>query len=235
MFRSKMVAQEATTPQQVEECSARTSCMTDDDSLRSCPPLNKKASSSVSFNSAQDEIHEIPSARTLSKREKLERWRSDDEFAACIDACKRELYKLYAEPYDVLRFRGLELVDPDICNARQRRYMQEVRTVKKEQLYQRQQGIYDDEGIQKAYSQGFAQQIKRALDNARVDNIAVREYLEDTMLELEAEYKAQKEKEAKKGSGVFNSLRRSFSIRRSFSNMTPSKKARPTQMLATSA
>ena len=219
-----MVAQETTTPQG-EECSVKRS------SLQSCPSLDKKASS-VSFNSAQDEIHEIPSASNLSKREKLERWRSDDEFAACIDACKRKLHILHIAPSDIFQFRGLELVDPNTCMARQKRYMQEVAAVKREQQHQKQQGICDANGIQTAQTSqvSFERSIKKALDNAFVDNMAVKEYLADAMLELQAEYKAQKEKEAKKISGGFgfNSLRRSFSLRRSLSHLNPPKKTKPT-------
>ena len=210
-----------------EDCSVKRS------SLQNFPSLVDKKASSVSFNSAQDEIHEIPSAINLSKREKLVRWRSDNEFAACIYSCKREIHRLYIAPYDIFQFRGLELVDPDTCMARQKRYMQEVSAVKREQQHQKQQGICDANGIQTALTSqvSFERAMKKALDNAFVDNMAVKEYLADAMLELEAEYKAQKEKEAKKrllGGFGFNSLRRSFSLRRSLSHLNPKKKTKPT-------
>jgi hypothetical protein len=224
-----MVAQE-TASSQVEECSVKTSYTTDD-SLRSSRSLDKKASS-VSFNSAQDEIHEIPSAINLSSREKLERWTSDDEFAACIGACKQEMRELDKEKsFDILRFRGLELVDSETCVARHKRYMQAVAAVQREQEYQRRQGICDVDGIKKAYVQVSSQQMRAAIVNACIDNTAVREYLADAMLELDAEYKAQKGKEAKKSYGGFGFR----SLRRSFASLSPKKKTRRSKVNAQSA
>jgi hypothetical protein len=210
MVITKMAAQETTTSLTVlEECSVKTSYTTDD-SLGGIRTLEKKASL-VSFNSAPDEIHEVPSASSLSKKEKLERWRSDDEFVACINACKRELHQLNMEPFDIRQFRGLELVDPGTCIARQKRYMLEVAAVRKEQQSEKQQGICDGKGIQKVYLQVSSQRVSEALDNACVDNMAVKEYMADAMLELKAEYE-KKAKKAKRGSGGFgfNSLLRTL-------------------------
>jgi hypothetical protein len=229
-----MVAQEETTTMgtsQVEESSVRTSSSSmTDDSLRSSRSLmmdnnnnndNNKRANSVSFHSAPNEIHEIPSARNLSRRQKVERWITNEEFQAAKDACTRELYRLdMAEKgFDIVRFRGLELLDPGTSIDRQKRSMQAVAAVKREQQYQRRQGISDGgEGIKKAYRQISSQQMKEAVENAYIDTMAVKEYLADTMLELEAEYKARKEKEAKKkscsgggGGGIgLKSLRRSL-------------------------
>jgi hypothetical protein len=227
MVSSKMAAQETTTSQ-VEECSVNT-LYTTDDSLRSSRTLDKTKASSVSFNPSQDEIHEIPSARNLCKREKLERWRSDDEFESCINACKRELHELDREvPFDLLRFRGLEMVDPETCLARRKRYMHTLAAVHIEQQYQRRRGICDANGIKKANRQVSSQRMRKALENAYIDSMAVKEYLADAMLELEAEYKAKKEKEAKKSSGGFGFN----SLRRTLASLSPQKRPRPPLQVA---
>jgi hypothetical protein len=103
--------------------------------------------------------------------------------------------------------------------------MQAVVAVQREQQDQRRQGIWDAQGIKEAYIQVSSQRMREAIQNAYIDNMAIKVYLADAMLELEAEYKAQREKEAKKSSGgtVFSFLQRSFASLSSKKRLGPLK------------
>ena len=181
----------------------------------------QEKSHAVKFD-CRSKIHEVPSAKFLSRREKAKIWLSNDEFQICREQCKREIKLLEAEnKFDIFKFRGLEMIDSETSSVRQKISSLSVGIVIKEQCMQRSQGINDPKAIKKAYQKVTSDNMRKALENAFIDHKSVTEYLSTTQDELEQQYRLPKEKHLPAKSlsrgGVFRS--------KSFSSLLLRKKA----------
>eukprot|EP00339_Tiarina_fusa_P015563 CAMPEP_0117011252 /NCGR_PEP_ID=MMETSP0472-20121206/9716_1 /TAXON_ID=693140 ORGANISM="Tiarina fusus, Strain LIS" /NCGR_SAMPLE_ID=MMETSP0472 /ASSEMBLY_ACC=CAM_ASM_000603 /LENGTH=217 /DNA_ID=CAMNT_0004714003 /DNA_START=28 /DNA_END=682 /DNA_ORIENTATION=+ len=157
-------------------------------------PLHKEVST-VSFQEAH-ESRVIENATTLSKKEKLKRWVSADEFAQFKQDCIAILKDIsQSGNADIYSYRGLEMVDPAATAKRQRHNTNSVACVLIEQREQRQKGKMKPKELRKAYKSTVMESMKEAIENAYLDSKAVEGYLANTIEEVRLEHSSSDRKE----------------------------------------
>jgi hypothetical protein len=160
--------------------------------------VEAKKSRSVSFHSS-DEIFVIPNTRKeLSRKEKSKVWCNDHDFQLCNDNCRKAMNQLRKSGRaDAISIRGLEMFDPTIGFTRATNSFEAVSAVLGEQDFQRSTGACDPKEIRNAYRGCVTRSMRGALENAHVDQMAVKDYLASTTQELEDGYSQQREEPRK--------------------------------------
>ena len=148
-------------------------------------------------------VYPIPNARKLTKKEKSKMWLSTEEFLMIRDNCHDEIEILDdAEEFDIFKFRGLEMVARDAKGIKQ--VQESIYSVLKEQQKQRTefQGmqVYKPKSIRKVYKELTAESSRAALENAYIDQMAIKEYVQNTEEDLKKEMIAQLEKQRQEAS-----------------------------------
>jgi hypothetical protein len=136
-------------------------------------------------------VHVVPNQRLLGRNEKAKLWLTQDDFANIKDGCRQEICRLdQSINFDIFTFRGLEFV------ARDARGAMEIATILGSVLSAQDQKS-TRKAIRKVYKALCMPSVRAALENACVDEIAVKEYLSTTEKELEQEKEEQQRRESK--------------------------------------
>jgi hypothetical protein len=127
-------------------------------------------------------IHFVPNQRLLGRNEKAKLWLTHEDFAQIKDDCRQEICRLDKSiNFDIFTFRGLEFV------ARDARGAMEIATIHGSVLTAQQDPKSTRKAIRKVYKSLCMPSVRAALENACVDEMAVKEYLSTTEKELEQE------------------------------------------------
>ena len=138
----------------------------------------------------------VPNQKKLGRKEKSKLWLSSEEFLMIRDNCLDEIDILDdAEEFDIFRFRGLEMVARDAKGMRQ--VQDSIHGVLNEQQVQRQtgDGTMRPKSIRKVYKELTVESSHAALENAYIDQMAVKDYLQNTESELRQEMEERHKKQ----------------------------------------
>jgi hypothetical protein len=130
-----------------------------------------------------------------SQKEKDKRWLKGDDVATFKRECRKIVDELKRSANaSIFAYRGLEMVDPEAVVRRRRHQTDVTSAVLIEQREQRSKAVTNPKAIRKAYRAHVVECMKEALENAYIDEKAVKHYLSTTNIELEEEYlKAKRE------------------------------------------
>jgi hypothetical protein len=142
----------------------------------------------VSFQEGH-ETRMLENATALSKKERLKRWVSAQEFTQFKQDSMKMLKEISRSGNgDIFAYRGLEMVDPAATAKRQRHNTNSVSAVLIAQREQKQKGKAKPKELRKAYKETVTESMKEAVENAYIDSKAVKDYLANAMEEVELEH-----------------------------------------------
>jgi hypothetical protein len=147
-------------------------------------PNGKKC---VSFGKAKAVVV-VENGKTMSQKEKDRRWLRGDDIAAFKRECRHVVDELKRSGNaTIFAYRGLEMVDPEAVIRRRRHQTNANSAVLIEQREQRSKAVSNPKAIRKVYRTHIMESIKEALENAYIDEKAVKDYMSTTNSELEEE------------------------------------------------